>query len=56
VDGFPSIVLEEGESSDTGVLDGSRDGCYSKVVLSALGFAPTLGISFGGNDKKLWIF
>jgi hypothetical protein len=61
VAGSPHTVHEVGGSLNWGALVGMRDGenqekgddGYSEVVLSAVGLAPSLGLSFGGNDKRL---
>jgi hypothetical protein len=62
------FVLEEGESSrgggGGGVWAGTGNGengevgveCYSDFVLSAMGAAPIMGLSFGGNQKRLMHF
>ena len=54
-------ILEECESSKGGVLAGTWNGenggvgveGYFKFVLSAMGAAPILGLSFGGDEKRL---
>jgi hypothetical protein len=57
---FPYTVSEVGESSKRSDLHGAGDGKlgevgvdgYSEVVVSAMGIAPALGITFGGNEKR----
>ncbi|GLT54072.1 hypothetical protein SLA2020_273030 [Shorea laevis] len=43
---LPATILDAGDSSESDLLDG-----YSEVVVSSLGVAQALGISFGGHKK-----
>jgi hypothetical protein len=43
---LPATILDVGDSSESDLLDG-----YSEVVVSSLGVAQALGISFGGHKK-----
>jgi hypothetical protein len=57
---LPVTISEVGESSKRSDLLGDVDGKlgvvgvdgYSEVVVSTMGIAPALGISFGGNEKR----
>jgi hypothetical protein len=40
----------EGENGEAG------DDGYSKFVLSAMGATPSLRMSFGGDEKDLWLY
>lgn len=50
---LPVTISEVGESSERRDLvgDGDVDG-YSEVVVNTMAITPTLGISFGGNEKR----